>query len=159
MKKDSVTVAVWERHKERERARKKVKRATAEYVAVERRTVAAYTASRRRFLEAVRTTCGCVDCGTREGTLHFDHRLGSEKEFHFRHVGYSWSRLIAEVEKCDVRCASCHPRRHARDRTHCGRGHEWTPENTYRWNNGIVECRICNNARQRARYHAKKSAA
>jgi hypothetical protein len=36
--------------------------------------------------------------------------------------------------------------------THCKRGHEFTPENTYRQSNGARECRACKRAsRQRSR--------
>jgi hypothetical protein len=68
---------------------------------------------RRRFVAAVRDTCGCVDCGTRNGVLAFDHRPGEEKRFNIAQgLTYSFPALVAEVLKCDVRCASCHQRRH-----------------------------------------------
>jgi hypothetical protein len=35
--------------------------------------------------------------------------------------------------------------------THCKRGHEYTPDNTY-WNKGWRECRICRRERRRAHY-------
>lgn len=37
--------------------------------------------------------------------------------------------------------------------THCVRGHEYTPENTYPWPNGKGRtCRACNRENSRARY-------
>lgn len=65
----------------------------------------------QRFLTAVRTTCGCVDCGRTEGNLHFDHRPGTVKKFS-PSSSRSLRRIIPEIEKCDVRCASCHAKRH-----------------------------------------------
>jgi hypothetical protein len=73
--------------------------------------------SKRRFLAVVKATCGCVDCGTREGRLDFDHRPGTVKLFNLGHPRCSWVRLLNELAKCDVRCASCHTARHARDKS------------------------------------------
>jgi hypothetical protein len=53
----------------------------------------------------------CVDCGQTDPiVLQFDHRDGTTK---VGTVGAmlnraSWSALLAEVAKCDVRCANCH---------------------------------------------------
>lgn len=44
-------------------------------------------------------------------------------------------------------------------KTHCSRGHEFTPANTYRRRSGGRECRICLNARVRAWQRRKKSTA
>ena len=54
----------------------------------------------------------CVDCGMTDiRALQFDHRDPTTKEFSVS-LGlvqkYSWKRLSKEIEKCDVRCASCH---------------------------------------------------
>lgn len=72
-------------------------------------------ASRFRFLAALKLTAGCIDCGYRKdpARLHFDHRDGTVKEFNIA-VGWgaSWERLLAEIEKCEVRCNPCHERRH-----------------------------------------------
>lgn len=59
----------------------------------------------------------CVDCGQDDITvLEFDHRDPAIKELHIGvMVGRrSWSVILAEIEKCDVRCANCHRRRTAR---------------------------------------------
>lgn len=44
-----------------------------------------------------------------------------------------------------------------RSKTHCKHGHAFTPENTRRSQRGR-ECKACNNARHRARYHRIKTA-
>ena len=53
----------------------------------------------------------CVDCGEADpARLHFDHKDPKEKSFT---VGlafgrFSWERIIAELMKCELRCAPCH---------------------------------------------------
>jgi hypothetical protein len=74
-----------------------------------------YHGSRRRFLQAIKATCGCIDCGFREdpAQLHFDHRDDTVKLFEPSNgVFCSWSRLVTELEKCEVRCVSCHSKRY-----------------------------------------------
>jgi len=58
----------------------------------------------------------CIDCKETDiVVLDFDHRDGDEKEFNIGEaIKVSWTRLLAEINKCDVRCANCHRRRHAR---------------------------------------------
>lgn len=59
----------------------------------------------------------CVDCGeSRIVVLEFDHRDPSEKSKPVKVLvaGRSWSRVLVEIEKCEVRCANCHRRRTAR---------------------------------------------
>jgi hypothetical protein len=64
------------------------------------------------------STHPCVDC--REDdiiVLEFDHVRGSKRKELSRLVnaGASVASLLAEVEKCEVRCANCHRRvTHAR---------------------------------------------
>lgn len=77
-----------------------------------------YQAERRRkhrqMLDAYKREQGCTDCGTQEGRLDFDHREGEEKLFELAHSkNRSWQTIMAEAAKCDVRCVSCHTRRHA----------------------------------------------
>ncbi len=55
---------------------------------------------------------GCVDCGEADPiVLDFDHKPG---EIKFRSVAnlvnHSRAVLMAEMKKCDVRCANCHRR-------------------------------------------------
>ena len=67
----------------------------------------------RRWLNRLKLRRGCVDCGYNAwpSALHFDHRPGEVKAFEIcRALHYSWETIIAEVAKCDVRCANCHHR-------------------------------------------------
>jgi len=54
----------------------------------------------------------CVDCGEkRPETLQFDHRDPKLKSFSISngiHDNVAWSRVLAEIDKCDIRCANCH---------------------------------------------------
>lgn len=68
----------------------------------------------------------CVDCGEDDAiVLEFDHREHDKKSFAIgahstRQI--SVEKLIAEIAKCDVRCANCHRRKTYRERglTHRG---------------------------------------
>lgn len=60
----------------------------------------------------------CVDCEEADPVvLTFDHvrgeKLGTISDL-LRKRG--WEVVVAEIKKCEVRCANCHLRRHARDR-------------------------------------------
>jgi len=60
----------------------------------------------------------CVDCGERDPVvLEFDHTKGKKVERIANCCRKQWSteRLQIEMEKCEVRCANCHRRRHAID--------------------------------------------
>ena len=67
----------------------------------------------RRWLNRLKLDRGCVDCGYNAwpSALHFDHRPGEIKSFEIgAGVHYAWASVMAEVAKCDVRCANCHHR-------------------------------------------------
>jgi hypothetical protein len=57
----------------------------------------------------------CVDCGERDiVVLQFDHVRG-RKKFQISSMimnGYSWLTILKEIQKCEVRCANDHIRRH-----------------------------------------------
>lgn len=64
----------------------------------------------RRRQEAIAYLGGkCVDCGNGE-SLEFDHRSQSEKSFSIsKRLGTApWEVLQTELDKCDLRCVSCH---------------------------------------------------
>jgi hypothetical protein len=73
------------------------------------------TQKRRAHLKArtdqIKLERGCIDCGYREHAeaLDFDHRDPSMKT---QNVSWllmrSWDKVLAEIAKCDVRCANCH---------------------------------------------------
>ena len=71
------------------------------------------------------STKSCMDCGEKDPiVLEFDHKNPEDK---FKIVGrmlsghYSWNSVLAEIEKCDVRCANCHRRKTYRDQKSWGR--------------------------------------
>ena len=54
---------------------------------------------------------GCVDCGNKNPVvLEFDHVRGrKQREVSVMvGLGLSWSRIMHEVAKCEIRCANCH---------------------------------------------------
>jgi hypothetical protein len=57
----------------------------------------------------------CVDCGESDPrVLEFDHqRDKSGNVADFLRGGYSWERIVEEIDKCEVRCANCHRRKTA----------------------------------------------
>ena len=61
----------------------------------------------------------CVDCGLVEPCVtEFDHRDPKEKSRNVSSLlrdGYAWKVVLAEIKKCDVRCANCHRRKTAQD--------------------------------------------
>jgi hypothetical protein len=64
----------------------------------------------------------CVDCGEGDPiVLEFDHVRGSKVNDISRmaRIGFSISKLAAEICKCEVRCANCH-RRMTHKRRHAG---------------------------------------
>ena len=71
----------------------------------------------RKFISYL-STHPCVDCGEADPiVLEFDHRDESTKLMsinRMRTMRYSWEAILAEIEKCDVRCANCHRRRTAK---------------------------------------------
>ncbi|KQM82851.1 hypothetical protein ASE68_05945 [Agromyces sp. Leaf222] len=56
----------------------------------------------------------CVDCGEADlRVLDFDHREHEHKDAEVMRLaqdGYSISRVMSEIAKCDVRCRNCHAR-------------------------------------------------
>lgn len=62
----------------------------------------------------------CVDCPERDpAVLEFDHRDPSQKIAEVAvlvRARHSWASILAEILKCDVRCANCHRKRHWRER-------------------------------------------
>lgn len=72
--------------------------------------------NQKLFIWKYLETHPCVDCGeTDPVVLEFDHVRG-KKDIEISQLvnkGYSDSRLLKEVEKCDVRCANCHRKKTA----------------------------------------------
>lgn len=66
----------------------------------------------------------CLDCGEADPCcLDFDHVRGKKVAPVSRMIsnGYSWGAIEKEIRKCEVRCANCHRKRHAKRRK------EWHP--------------------------------
>jgi hypothetical protein len=56
----------------------------------------------------------CVDCGESDPVvLEFDHISDKIKAISEMYRNYSLNAVIAEIKKCDVRCANCHRRKTA----------------------------------------------
>jgi len=87
------------------------------YVARIRRKNAAERRSNREQLMAYLLTHPCVDCGeTDPVVLQFDHddpRLKTRNVGDLLRTRMPWKRILAEIEKCSVRCANDHQRRTA----------------------------------------------
>lgn len=75
-------------------------------------------------IQAIKLVRGCSDCGCRDdpANLDFDHRPGTLKLFNVSEAcqGRGWAAIEAEIEKCDVRCKSCHRKRHHREGSNDG---------------------------------------
>lgn len=83
------------------------------YEANRERRIGGVTARRKAnadWLAAYKVEVGCIDCGYRAhpAALHFDHRDPATKDFILSQATRTMDKLVAEVAKCDVRCANCH---------------------------------------------------
>lgn len=87
-------------------------------------------------------TLPCTDCGHiwQEGERRheYDHYLGYAAKHHY------------DVQPV---CTECHATRDnaEKTKTHCIRGHEFTPENTYRTRKGGRVCRACHRVHDKNR--------
>lgn len=76
------------------------------------------TASKRLFVHNYLSSHSCTDCGESDPVvLEFDHVRG-KKRFRVSAMMVSWcslDTLVAEISKCEVRCANCHRRKHSKD--------------------------------------------
>src|SRR5439155_151817 len=61
------------------------------------------------------TDHSCVDCGESDvDVLDFDHLRDKRADVsRLVHTAVSWELVVAEIAKCEVRCANCHRRRTA----------------------------------------------
>lgn len=80
-----------------------------------RRTKAKLVDDRMNYLLGYFAEHPCVDCGeTDPAVLDFDHVRGKEFLVTRELINKSWPMILAEIEKCEVRCANCHRRVTAR---------------------------------------------
>lgn len=87
------------------------------YIRLEVARMSGYHDANRPLLLAYLLDHPCVDCGERDPVLlDFDHRDPSSKRSEVGRLAHTkpWPQVLAEIEKCDVRCANCHRRRTAR---------------------------------------------
>lgn len=102
----------------------------ATYIEQEVARVRGYRDQNRPLIREYLRAHPCVDCGETDiVVLDFDHRDPLVKAHNVMvlamHKG--WARVLAEIAKCDVRCANCHRRRTAE---HFGwrKARGWTAE-------------------------------
>lgn len=63
---------------------------------------------KKEQLRDIKSRKGCKDCGIKDWrVLDFDH-LGNKAFGIADRPDLSWKVILAEVEKCEVRCANCH---------------------------------------------------
>ena len=69
-----------------------------------------YQQSRRALINAVKIERGCSVCGYKShaAALDFNHVRGDKKFNISQDPKVALSKLLAEIEKCDVLCANCH---------------------------------------------------
>jgi len=69
----------------------------------------------------LKSTLVCKRCGeSHPACLQFHHSDPTKKEISIADAvrrGFGVSRLLAELDKCEVLCANCHAKHHARERS------------------------------------------
>lgn len=82
-----------------------------------RRAKAQYVIRKEKY-DKLREGLSCMECGeSRPWVLDFHHRDPTQKDIcPSRCNSRSWKRLLEEIAKCDVLCATCHRDRHHRER-------------------------------------------
>jgi hypothetical protein len=65
-----------------------------------------------RLSQIIKLERGCIDCGYsgEAVALQFDH-ISDDKKMNVSDMirsDYSWSSVMKEIDKCEVRCANCH---------------------------------------------------
>lgn len=66
---------------------------------------------KRQWLAGIKMASGCVDCGFKvhPDALQFDHLPQHEKSFNIGPGrGKNKKTVLAEIAKCEIRCANCH---------------------------------------------------
>lgn len=77
----------------------------------------------RERIQEIKLERGCADCGRDDdpAALHFHHRHGEVKLFTIAcSFGRRWSKVLAEMAKCDVLCWTCHGLHHAAEKRAVG---------------------------------------
>jgi hypothetical protein len=98
-------------------AREHYKRIKARYVTADWGRGRSIRGELGRLIDEYLGTHSCVDCGEADPlVLEFDHRdsEGKLETIAFLRARGRRDELLAEIEKCDVRCSNCHQRRTAK---------------------------------------------
>lgn len=67
----------------------------------------------QQWIDLLKHTQGCLDCGRHDGCLDYHHVDPSSREVGMNHMRtFSLERWFDEVSKCVVLCRSCHMKRH-----------------------------------------------
>jgi len=77
-----------------------------------------FYAKRKKRLRDLKRKLTCARCGFDDSrALEFHHKDPADKKFKISEKAwsYSWDRVLAEVEKCDVLCSNCHRIEHFTD--------------------------------------------
>jgi hypothetical protein len=89
----------------------------AEYIARSSRLSRTRARELQKRVADYLSTRSCVDCGESDPlVLDFDHIDPATKRSTIHNLvsrALSWARVLAELERCHVRCANCHRRRTA----------------------------------------------
>lgn len=69
-------------------------------------------AAKWRLAGIIKVSMGCIDCGynAHPQALQFDH-ISDNKKANVSNLirsDYSWETILAEINKCEVRCSNCH---------------------------------------------------
>lgn len=79
-----------------------------------------YRSRNLSYVEEYLVTHPCVDCGTCDPfVLEFDHVRGKKRKGVMTMAlggSHSLKSIQREIDKCEVRCGSCHARRHKIER-------------------------------------------
>ena len=87
------------------------------YIGREVARIRRYRDENRPRIQAYLRAHPCVDCGETDTVLlEFDHRDPATKARGVTRLALEkpWTRVLAEIEKCDLRCVNCHRARTAR---------------------------------------------
>jgi hypothetical protein len=102
----------------REQIRKPYQANRGYYIEKAKHRTAWIIAEQRQWIQGFLLTHPCVDCGEGDPRcLDFDHVRGKKRQNVSQMVGdFTLKAIQEEVSKCEVRCASCHRKRTAKQR-------------------------------------------
>ena len=115
-----VTKNAW-RKKNKKKIAKKVKEYAEKHKERIAKIKAEKYAAKKEFVWNYKLSHPCVDCGETDPiVLEFDHINPNEKEATVANMlgrTASLEKIKAEIDKCEVRCANCHRRKHYYENT------------------------------------------